>query len=144
MFAVGAVLSNFPINYAFMRWPVMGEPLTLRDYFAGAPKCISGACCRTYLAIRTIFISWSPMPGWSGPAVSTRLVRIEHLEPVGASCVEGIQGCAPRVVRLLVLMFLFFILGLTAVAWRLSCLGAGQLLLASGKGRGALNLLKVV
>ena len=37
VFALGALASNFPLNYAFMRQPVSGSPLSLRDYFHGGP-----------------------------------------------------------------------------------------------------------
>jgi glucose uptake protein len=35
VFALGALVSNFPLNYAFMRHPVSGSRLSIRDYFHG-------------------------------------------------------------------------------------------------------------
>lgn len=35
VFALGALASNFPLNYALMRRPVSGSQLSLRDYFRG-------------------------------------------------------------------------------------------------------------
>ena len=41
VFALGALASNFPLNYAFMRWPLSGSRLSIRDYFQGGA---GGAC----------------------------------------------------------------------------------------------------
>src|SRR5579862_7761526 len=35
VFALGALVSNFPLNYAFMRRPVSGSRLSIVDYFKG-------------------------------------------------------------------------------------------------------------
>src|ERR1035438_5668527 len=37
VFALGALVSNFPLNYAFMRRPVSGSRLSIKDYFQGGP-----------------------------------------------------------------------------------------------------------
>ena len=37
VFALGALVSNFPLNYAFMRRPVSGSRLSIGDYFRGGP-----------------------------------------------------------------------------------------------------------
>ena len=61
--ALGALVSNFPLNYAFMRRPVSGSPLAIRDYFAGRSRRIPGE-------------SWAVLSGESGPfAVSWRLTH---------------------------------------------------------------------
>jgi len=36
VFTLGALVSNFPLNYAFMRHPVSGSRLSIRDYVRGA------------------------------------------------------------------------------------------------------------
>ncbi|HTV54371.1 MAG TPA: hypothetical protein VMI06_05595, partial [Terriglobia bacterium] len=35
IFALGVLVSNFPLNYALMKRPVSGKPVTFRQYFAG-------------------------------------------------------------------------------------------------------------
>src|SRR5580698_2226818 len=37
VFALGALASNVPLDYAFMRRPVSGSPLSIRDYLQGGP-----------------------------------------------------------------------------------------------------------
>ena len=119
VFAVGAVLSNFPINYAFMRRPVMGEPLTMKDYFAGSAKVhFWGLVAGLVWQSGTIFnyvVSYARMVG---PAASYAIGQGSSI--VGTSwgifVWKEFKGASPLVVRLLVLMFVFFIVGLTAIA----------------------------
>jgi glucose uptake protein len=42
VFALGALASNFPLNYAFMRRPVSGSRLSIGDYFRGRPGAQPG------------------------------------------------------------------------------------------------------
>ena len=35
VFALGAAISNFPMNYGLMRQPISGQPLRMKDYFKG-------------------------------------------------------------------------------------------------------------
>ena len=45
VFALGALASNFPLNYAFMRWPVSGSRLSIRRLF---PRRTRGACLGSF------------------------------------------------------------------------------------------------
>ena len=38
VFALGAAVSNFPMNYGLMRRPVSGQALRMKDYFKGRPN----------------------------------------------------------------------------------------------------------
>ena len=119
VFAVGAVLGNFPFNYALMRWPVMGERIQMSDYFAG----------------RGIAHFWGVVSGLAWQAGTTANFAAAYANLVGpaASYAIGLgsgivgtswgvfvwrefRGAGSAVVRYLALMFVFFILGLVCIA----------------------------
>ena len=119
VFALGAAISNFPINYLFMRKPVQGEPLTMRDYFAGGAKAhfwglVSGFVFQSG-TIMNYAVSYAKMVG---PAASYAIGQGSSIVGTswGVFVWKEFKGASPLAVRLLVLMYLFFILGLTAVA----------------------------
>lgn len=119
VFALGALVSTFPLNYAFMRRPVAGKPLRAADYFAGAGKVhvwgIAGGIIWGVGTVSNFVASYAQMVG---PATSYAVGQ-------GATMISAIWGvfvwkefrAARRDVKtLLALMFLFFILGLLSVA----------------------------
>jgi glucose uptake protein len=119
VFAFGAVVSNFPMNYGLMRRPVSGNPLRMRDYFNGKMSLhawgILGGSIWGIGTIANFVASYVPM---IGPATSFSLGEGNTM----ISAIWGIfvwkefHGAGNRVKGLLATMFLFFVLGLTSIA----------------------------
>jgi glucose uptake protein len=118
-FALGVLVSNFPLNYAFMRKPVTGPPVSAADYFAGRGNLhfwgVVGGLIWGVGTISNFVASYAKMVG---PATSYALGQ-------GATMVSAIwgvfvwhefEGAGRDVKRLLALMFVLFILGLACVA----------------------------
>jgi glucose uptake protein len=119
IFAVGAVASNFPMNYALMRRPVSGPPLRVKDYFSGRFSLhawgILGGAIWGAGTIANFVASYVPM---IGPATSFSLGEGNTM----ISAIWGIfvwkefHGAGNRVKILLAIMFLFFVAGLSCIA----------------------------
>ncbi|MGH9396466.1 MAG: GRP family sugar transporter [Terriglobia bacterium] len=119
VFALGALASNFPLNYVFMRRPVAGAPLRAADYFAGSGRLhawgVVGGLIWGVGTVSNFVASYAQMVG---PATSYALGQ-------GATMISAIwgvfvwkefRGARRDVKTLLAMMFLFFILGLVGVA----------------------------
>ena len=119
VFAIGVLVSNIPLNYAFMRRPVSGPPVEVRGYFAGRGSLhfwgVLGGMIWGVGTISNFVASYAQMVG---PATSYALGQ-------GATMVSAIwgifvwkefRGAGREVNRLLILMFVFFILGLACIA----------------------------
>ena len=119
VFALGAVVSNFPMNYGLMRRPVGGNPLRMKDYFDGTMSAhawgILGGGIWGIGTIANFVACYVPM---IGPATSFSLGEGNTM----ISAIWGIvvwkefHGAGTRVKGLLATMFLFFVLGLTSIA----------------------------
>jgi glucose uptake protein len=119
VFMLGVVVSNIFFNYLMMRRPVVGPPVTMGDYFRGTRRAhlwglLAGIIWGTG-TVANFVVSYAKMVG---PATSYAIGQ-------GATMVSAIwgvflwkefRGGGPEVKRMLALMFLFFILGLTSVA----------------------------
>ncbi len=93
VFALGAVISNFPMNYGLMRQPVSGNPLRMKDYFDGKMSLhawgILGGSIWGIGTIANFVASYVPM---IGPATSFSLGEGNNdLCHLGHFCVEGIS-----------------------------------------------------
>jgi len=68
VFALGALASNFPLNYAFIRWPVSGARLSIGDYCHGGAAVHENAPGGGFAVMFILFIpgllSISLAPGW--------------------------------------------------------------------------------
>ncbi len=119
VFATGVVACNIPMNYLFMRRPVTGQALTMGDYRNGTSLVhfwgVLGGLIWGVGTISNFVASYAKMVG---PAISYALGQ-------GATMVGAIwgvfvwkefRGAGSDTKRLLVLMFLFFIAGLTLIA----------------------------
>ena len=119
VFALGVLVSNVPLNYAFMRKPVTGAPVSMSDYLAGRGSLhfwgVSGGLIWGVGTISNFVASYARMVG---PATSYALGQ-------GATMVSAIwgvfvwhefAGAGRDVKRLLALMFVLFILGLVCLA----------------------------
>jgi len=119
VFALGAVASNFPMNYGLMCRPVNGEPLQVKDYFKGHASLhawgILGGVIWGIGTVANFVASYVPM---IGPATSFSLGEGNTM----ISAIWGIfvwnefRGAGTRVKGLLAIMFLFFVLGLSCIA----------------------------
>jgi glucose uptake protein len=119
VFALGAVASNFPTNYALMRRPVNGEPLHVKDYFKGHVSLhawgILGGAIWGIGTVANFVASYVPR---IGPATSFSVGEGNTM----ISAIWGIfvwnefRGAGTRVKGLLAIMFLFFVLGLGCIA----------------------------
>jgi len=119
VFAMGAVVSNFPMNYGLMRRPVSGQPLRMNDYFKGQISLhvwgILGGAIWGIGTVANFVASYVPM---IGPATSFSLGEGNTM----ISAIWGIfvwkefHGAGKRVKCLLAIMFLFFVLGLSCIA----------------------------
>jgi len=119
VFAVGAAVSNFPMNYGMMRRPVSGERLRMKDYFKGQVSLhawgILGGAIWGIGTISNFAASYVPM---IGPATSFSLGEGNTM----ISAIWGIvvwkefHGAGTRVKWLLAIMFLFFVVGLSSIA----------------------------
>lgn len=119
VFALGAAVSNLPMNYGLMRRPVSGQPLRMKDYFNGRASLhawgILGGAIWGIGTISNFVASFVPM---IGPATSFSLGEGNTM----ISAIWGIfvwkefHGAGVRVKSLLAIMFLFFVLGLSCIA----------------------------
>lgn len=119
IFALGALVSNFPLNYFLMRRPIAGKPLRAADYFASPGGFhawgIIGGCIWGIGTVSNFVASYAQMVG---PATSYALGQ-------GATMISAIwgvfvwhefRGASATVRKLLGLMFVLFVLGLLSVA----------------------------
>jgi len=119
VFAIGVLVCTIPLNYIFMRKPVSGLPVAMGDYFRGRPALhfwgVLGGIIWGVGTISSFVASYAQMVG---PAAAYALGQ-------GATMVSAIWGVfvwrefagAPAEARrLLALMFLFFIIGLSSIA----------------------------
>src|SRR5580700_34857 len=119
VFALGALVSNFPLNYAFMRWPLSGSRLSIRDYFQGGAAAhtwgVLGGLIWGIGTVCSFVAAYTPLVG---PAASFSLGEGNTM----ISAVWGVfvwnefRGASNEVKRLLALMFTLFVLGLVAIA----------------------------
>ncbi len=119
VFGLGVLVSNFPLNYAFMRRPVKGPPVSVGDYFAGSRDLhIWGVLGGVIWGVGTISNFVASYAKMIGPATSYAVGQ-------GATMISAVwgvfvwkefRGAGRDVNRLLALMFLFFVLGLVCVA----------------------------
>jgi len=119
VFALGALASAIPMSYLLMRKPVSGPPLNLRNYAAGNARVhLWGAAGGVVWGLGTIanFVaSYVPM---IGPATSFAMGEGNTMISAlwGVFVWKEFKGATTHVQRLLGLMFLFFLLGLTSIA----------------------------
>lgn len=119
LFGVGILACTIPMNLILMRRPIVGEPVEKGAYFAGRGVLhfwgILGGVIWGVGTVSNFVASYAQMVG---PAASYALGQ-------GATMVSAIwgvfvwkefAGAGPDAKRLLALMFLFFIVGLTSIA----------------------------
>jgi glucose uptake protein len=119
MFAVGVTLSNFPLNYLYMRFAPSGPPIEIREYLAGSFNShfwgLVGGLAWMTGTICNYVPSYAQMVG---PAASYTLGQGSTMVGTiwGVFVWKEFRGAGRNVQLHLALMFLFFIAGLTCVA----------------------------
>ncbi len=119
VFALGALTTAVPMSYLLMRKPVSGVQLSLRDYAAGGLRLhawgVAGGVTWGLGTIANFVASYVPM---IGPATSFAMGEGNTMISAlwGVFVWKEFKGASSRVKILLALMFLFFLLGLTAIA----------------------------
>ncbi len=119
VFALGILLSTFPVNYILMRKPVSGPPLSLRDYFRGARTWhFWGIFGGMFWGVGTISNFVASYARMVGPAASYALGQGATMVAAvwGVFVWKEFKGADATTQRLLALMFAFFIIGLACVA----------------------------
>ena len=119
IFSLGAAASALPMIYLLMRKPISGPPLHWRDYVSGRWNAhawgMAGGLIWGVGTIANFVASYVPM---IGPATSFSMgegnTMISALWEVFVW--KEFRGAGTRVRLYLVLMFLFFFLGLTSIA----------------------------
>jgi glucose uptake protein len=119
VFALGALVSNFPLNYAFMRRPVSGPRLAIGDYFHGRPAAhawgVLGGLIWGTGTICSFAAAYTPMVG---PATSFSLGEGNTMISAvwGVFVWKEFRGAGSEVKRLLAAMFSLFVLGLVSIS----------------------------
>ena len=119
VFTLGALASNFPLNYGLMRRPVKGSRLSIRDYFQGGPGAhawgILGGLIWGTGTICSFIAAYTPMVG---PATSFSLGEGNTMISAvwGVFVWKEFRGANTVVRRLLALMFALFVLGLVSIS----------------------------
>jgi len=119
VFALGALASNFPLNYAFMRWPVTGARLSMRDYFQGGAGAhawgVLGGLVWGTGTICSFVAAYTPMVG---PATSFSLGEGNTMVSAvwGVFVWKEFRGATSEVKHLLGVMFILFVLGLLSIS----------------------------
>ena len=119
VFALGALACNFPLNYAFMRRPVNGSPLSLNDYFQGGRAVhVWGVLGGLIWGIGTICSFVAAYSPTIGPATSFSLSEGNTMISAiwGVFVWKEFRGATSHVKRLLALMFTLFVLGLVSIS----------------------------
>ena len=119
VFALGALASNFPLNYAFMRHSVSGPRLSIRDYFQGRSRAhawvVLGGLIWGAGTVCSFVAAYTPMVG---PATSFSLGEGNTMISAvwGVFVWKEFHGANDKVRQLLALMFALFVLGLVSIS----------------------------
>lgn len=114
-FALGVFVSNWIVNYIFMRIPITGSPLSMQAYFKGSLK-------QHLIGIFGGFI-WCVGMSFNIIAATNAGPAIAYAFGQGATLIAAIWGVfvwkefakTKQVYPILVLMFLFYLLGLISI-----------------------------
>ncbi len=121
LFMLGMLISNFAFNAAVMRRPITGQPpLPISAYFQmpGRWHLLGFAMGGGVWGLGTVFNFTASATGIVGPATSFALGNGAVMVSViwGLLLWGEFQGAAPKVKRLLALMFILFVVGLSSIA----------------------------
>ncbi len=116
LFAVGVFISTFLFNPIFMRFPVEGEPVKMREYFKGSLRTHSTGVVGGLIWMTGMVVSFMSA-GASNPAISYALSNAAPVVAIlwGVFIWKEFRG-APRNTNLLLgVMFGLFLFGLVLI-----------------------------
>jgi glucose uptake protein len=122
VFSAGVFLSTFVFNAYFLRKPVQGEVLHFRDYFKGTFKehfwGLVGGAVWAIGTLSSFVAASAPRELQVGPAISYALGQGSTMVGAfwGVVVWREFAGGGALVKRLLILMFILFVTGLTIVS----------------------------
>jgi glucose uptake protein len=119
VFALGVLVSNFPVNYVLMRKPLLGSQLSVRDYFGGTRAWhLWGIFGGLFWGTGTVFNFVASYAQMVGPAASYALGQGSTMVGTiwGVFVWKEFKGADATAKWLLALMFALFITGLVCVA----------------------------
>jgi glucose uptake protein len=119
VFAIGILVSTFPVNYVFMRKPVSGPQVSVRHYLRGTGAWhFWGILGGMFWMTGTVFNFVGSYAQMVGPAASYALGQGSTMVGTiwGVFVWKEFKGADAATKRLLALMFALFIIGLVCVA----------------------------
>ncbi len=122
VFSVGVFLSTFVYNAYFLRKPIQGRSLRFKEYFQGGTKehfwGIVGGVVWAIGTLSSFVAASAPKELQVGPAISYALGQGSTMVGAlwGVVVWKEFKGGGTLVNRCLVLMFIFFVCGLTMVS----------------------------
>jgi glucose uptake protein len=122
IFSLGVLVSVFFLNLYFMRYPIEGSRLTFKDYLKGNAWVhflgILGGLIWITGSLSNFVAASAPKALQIGPAISYAIGQGSTMVGAlwGVLAWKEFAGGGPRVTRLLVLMFLFYLAGLILVS----------------------------
>jgi glucose uptake protein len=119
---MGVLVSVFFLNLYFMRYPIEGSRLTFKDYLKGNAWLhflgIAGGMIWIAGSLSNFVAASAPKALQIGPAISYAIGQGSTMVGAlwGVLAWKEFAGGGPRVTRLLILMFLFYLIGLVMVS----------------------------
>jgi len=115
-FAVGVFLSTFIFNPIFMRYPVQGNPVPIKEYFQGNFSTHLTGVLGAFIWMAGMVISFMAA-GAANPAISYALSNAAPVVAIlwGVFIWKEFEGAPTGTNKLLVWMFISYIVGLTLI-----------------------------
>lgn len=117
-FAIGVFLSTFLFNPFFMRFPVQGDPVNIKQYFKGGLKTHISGVLGGFIWMFGMVVSFMAV-GSAGPAISYALSNAAPVVAVlwGLFVWKEFKGAPKGTNTLLTLMFVAYIIGLGLITY---------------------------
>ncbi len=115
-FAVGVTVSTPIFNPIFMRYPVQGEPVKMKEYFKGSLKTHSTGIIGGFIWMLGMVVSFMSA-GAANPAISYGLSNAAPVVAIlwGIFIWKEFKGAPKSTNTLLVIMFVCFLIGLVLI-----------------------------
>jgi glucose uptake protein len=116
-FAVGVAVSTPLFNPFFMRYPVQGEPIKMKEYFKGSLGTHSTGIIGGFIWMLGMVVSFMSA-GAANPAISYALSNAAPVAAIlwGIFIWKEFKGAPKGTNALLITMFIFFLIGLVLIS----------------------------
>ncbi len=116
LFALGVFISTFVFNPFFMRFPVEGEPVRMKEYFKGSLRTHSTGVIGGFIWMSGMVVSFMSA-GASNPAISYALSNAAPVVAIlwGVLIWKEFKGAPKGTNLLLGVMFTLFLVGLVLI-----------------------------